>query len=358
MNTLKQIIQSNNFETNVVLKALNNAYRHLGELKGKCRTVPNQSILIKTLTLQEAQDSSTIENIITTQDEIFKYRLQDNYKNLAAKEVSQYGDALYSLFQRYQAKEMITMNMVIETQKIIKGNDAGIRKQKGTALLDETTGQIVYRPPTPPELPNLLKELEIFINEENALDPIIKMALIHHQFASIHPFYDGNGRIGRMINIIYLVKENLLEIPVLYLSRYINHNKSDYYRLLQEVRDKDSWQEWLLFMINGVAITAKSTIEKIDQIKQLQQYYKNDIRTKHPKIYSQDLINNIFKYPYTKIQFLQNDLKVSRLTASRYLEQLTEGGLLIKLKLGRENYYINQPLVEILKTTTHLTNTK
>ncbi|KAF3976970.1 MAG: Fic family protein [Methylococcales symbiont of Iophon sp. n. MRB-2018] len=359
MYSLKQILENNNFETIEIFQHLTTAHRYLGELKGKCETIPNQVILLNTLLLQEAQDSSQIENIITTQDDLFKYRLNHNYKNVAAKEVSQYGEALSLLFEDSNKHKLITINMISKAQETIKDNNAGIRKQSGTVLHNEQTGEIIYTPPLPQEIPKLLQELEQFINNGFAkeLDVIIKMAIIHHQFESIHPFYDGNGRIGRIINIVYLVKEGLLDLPILYLSRYINHNKSDYYYLLQAVRDdNNNWQKWLLFIIKGVIKTAQDTIKTIEQIKKLQQEYKQIIRAKHSNIYSQDLINSLFKHPYTKIAFLQQDLKVSRPTASRYLKKLNDNGLLVKYKLGRENYYINSRLIAILNQTKNLKN--
>ncbi len=358
MHKLQYIIKNNSFETTKILKSLNNAHRYLGELKGKCQVIPNQSILLNTLTLQESQDSSHVENIITTQDELFKYRLTQNDKNPAAKEVCRYNEALFFVFRQYKKNKLITLNIIIKAQQIINANTAGIRKQTGTILLNGATQEIVYTPPSPNEAQELFAELENFINDAipTKLDAIIKMAIIHHQFESIHPFYDGNGRIGRIINVIYLVKEGLLDIPILYLSRYINHNKNDYYRLLQRVRKSNNWEEWILFMIKGVEKTAISTIEVVDRIRNLQQQYKHKIRNNHGKIYSQDLINNIFKHPYTKTKFLQQDLKVSRLTARNYLTQLTNGGLLTKHKLGREHYYVNSKLLDILTKTKNLKN--
>jgi Fic family protein len=347
MHYLSDILK-NDFETIAILKELSIANRYLGELKGLCQSMPNPAILIDSLSLQEAQDSSEIENIITTQDEIFKYRLQPNTSTLAAKEVNNYVEAL-NFFQKELSKNnLITVNSIIHAQKIIKNNNAGIRQQKGTVLKNEITQEIIYTPPPPNELILLLKDLESFINNQQNLDPLISMAIIHHQFESIHPFYDGNGRIGRIINIIYLLQQNLLDIPVLYLSRYINHNKDKYYKLLQTVRDDGTWQEWVVFILKAVAQTAKNSLQIINSIKQLQQKYKNTLRKDFSKIYSQELINNIFKHPYTKISFLEKDLNISRLTASRYLEKLTQGGLLKQYKIGRENYYLNHQLIEIL----------
>jgi Fic family protein len=194
-----------------------------------------------------------------------------------------------------------------------------------------------------------MTNLERFINENDICDydPLVKMAIIHYQFESIHPFYDGNGRTGRIINILYLIIQGLQNLPILYLSSYIIKNKSDYYRLLQEVREKNSWEEWLLFMINGVEITSKETISLIIQIRDLMMQFKHTLRNNY-KFYSQDLLNNLFKHPYTKIEFVVRDLNVSRITAANYLNKLSEDGLLRKEKLGTGNYYINQPLFDLL----------
>lgn len=344
-------ILKNDFETPTILKESNLAHRFLGELKGLCQSIPNPAILIDSLSLQEAQDSSEIENIITTQDEIFKDRLQSNPLNAATKEVENYVEALDYCQNKLNKNNLISINTIVQTQKIVKGNEAGIRAQSGTVLQNETTQEVVYTPPKPSELTSLLNDLERFINnDETQLDPLIKMAIIHHQFESIHPFYDGNGRVGRIINIVYLMQQGLLDMPVLYLSRYINHNKNTYYRLLQAVRNDNIWQEWVIFLLKAVAKTAQDGLIIVNNIRVLQQQYKHKIRLNCPRIYSQELLNNIFKHPYTKIAFLQQDLGVSRLTATRYLAQLVHIGLLEKHKLGRENYYLNHKLVALLST--------
>jgi Fic family protein len=353
MNYISDILK-NDFETASILKALSSAHRYLGELKGLCQSMPNSAILISSLSLQEAQDSSEIENIITTQDEIYKYRLQPNSINVATKEVENYVESLHFFQNKLKENNLITVRSIIHAQQIIKGNNAGLRKQTGTTLKNETTQEIIYTPPEPKQLLELLSDLEQFINTKDEIDPLIKMAIIHHQFESIHPFYDGNGRIGRIINIIYLIQQGLLDMPVLYLSRYINHNKDSYYRLLQSVRDNGTWSEWVIFILKAVAETAKNSLVLVNGIKNLQQEYKQKIRNHCPKIYSQDLINSIFKHPYTKITFLQKDLNVSRATASRYLEQLTKNGFLEKYKLGRSVYYLNNKLFDLLKNVKNM----
>jgi Fic family protein len=216
---------------------------------------------------------------------------------------------------------------------------------------------VVYTPPQhPDEIVALMKNLEEFINNDDMsdLDPLVKMAIIHHQFESIHPFYDGNGRTGRIINILYLVKQELLKIPILYLSRYINENKATYYRLLQEVRDKDNWEDWIIFMLDGVEQTSKQTILLIEGIKKEMLNFKKRMRTERPKIYSQDLLNNLFRHPYTKIEFVMTELNVKRRTAAKYLDELVTIGLLDKHKIGRENYYINTALYTLLSNVKQL----
>jgi Fic family protein len=243
---------------------------------------------------------------------------------------------------------LLTTNQIIAIQSELEKNRPGLRKLPGTVLADGA-GNVVYTPPSPEHLPSLMGDLDRFINapERYDADPLIKMALIHHQFESIHPFYDGNGRTGRIINVLYLVKEGLLDIPVLYLSRAIVRTKADYYRLLQSVRDQGNWEDWVLYMLDAVEKTAVDAIAVIGAIKSLLMDYKHRIREAH-RFYSQDLINNLFSHPYTKIEFIQHDLKVSRLTATRYLDLLADTGFLRKRKLGRSNYYINEPLFRIL----------
>lgn len=219
------------------------------------------------------------------------------------------------------------------------------------ALKNDQTRETVYTPPQElDEIIGLMNNLEKFINDSELtdLDPVVKMAIIHHQFESIHPFYDGNGRTGRIINILYLVKEDLLKLPILYLSRYINQNKATYYRLLQETRETNNWEPWILYMLDAVEETAIQTSNIIREIKRLMVLHKQKIRSELPKIYSQDLINCLFKHPYTKIEFIKNDLRVARKTASRYLDQLCETGLVTKNKIGKENYYFNNDLINLL----------
>lgn len=342
-------------ETRPVLKKLTEARAALAELKGVAATIPNEQILIDTLSLQEARDSSAIENIVTTHDELY----QSNYTkaafaSAAAKEVHAYAEALKKGFEAVRHKEVITINTIITIQGIIEQNDAGIRKLPGTELRNEATGDVVYTPPQDhDQIVALMRNLEAFMNDPSLypVDPLIKMALIHHQFESIHPFYDGNGRTGRIINILYLIQEGLLHLPVLYISRYIIQRRSEYYRLLQHTRDTGEWEPWLLYMLRAVEVTARDTITIIGKIKEQMMHYKQRIRNEENNLYSQDLINNLFRHPYTKIAYLMQELQVSRQTARSYLERLVKMGLLHKVKLGRSNYYINQPLYQLLSSS-------
>ncbi|MEO7853488.1 MAG: Fic family protein [Rubrivivax sp.] len=338
------------FETPAILKKLASSSRQLAELKGVAASIPNQGILISTLGLQEAKDSSEIENIVTTHDELFKGDLlPEAFGNPAAKEVLRYRQALRVGLERVQSSGLLTSNHIIEIQAELERNRAGFRKLPGTALKDGG-GRVVYTPPqNPDDIVAAMRDLERFVNEPDrfAADPLVKMALIHHQFETIHPFYDGNGRTGRILNVLYLVKEGLLDIPVLYLSSHIVRHKADYYRLLQAVREEGRWEEWVLYMLEAVEQTAMQGIATIHGIKTALFDYKRRIRDDY-RFYSQDLINNLFTHPYTKIEYLQRDLQVSRLTAAKYLDALAAGGFVRKHKLGRTNYYVNLALNDVL----------
>lgn len=337
------------FETPAIFKRLNAASRNLAELKGVAATIPNQNILISTLTLQEARDSSAIENIVTTQDDLYREDDPATAVGTAVKEVLRYRQALTTGFAQVQRHGLLTLNTILDIQQQLECNRAGLRRLPGTALRDGS-GRVVYEPPQDAnEVARLMGELERFIHDEPVFpaDPLVKMALIHHQFESIHPFYDGNGRTGRIINVLYLVKEGLLDIPVLYLSRHIVRTKPDYYRLLQAVREADAWEEWILYMLEAVAGTARETVATIQAIKTLLQQTKQRVRERY-RFYSQDLINNLFNHPYTRVEFAQRELGVSRLTATKYLDTLAADGVLEKVRVGRNNYYINRPLFSLL----------
>ncbi|MGJ4730083.1 Fic family protein [Luteimonas sp. SDU101] len=338
------------FETVAILKRLAVASRALAELKGLAASIPNQNILINTLTLQEARDSSAIENIVTTQDDLYRDEDSADATGTAIKEVLRYRQALRAGYDQVRGTGLLTLNTIFDIQQQLECNRAGLRKLPGTALRDGE-GRLVYEPPQDANhVRRLMGELERFIHDEPpfAVDPLVKMALIHHQFESIHPFYDGNGRTGRIINVLYLVKEGLLDIPVLYLSRHIVRTKPDYYGLLQAVRDEGALEDWVAYMLDAVAATAAETIAIVQAIKDLLQETKQRIRADY-RFYSQDLINNLFNHPYTRVEFAQRELGVSRVTATRYLDALAGDGLLDKIRVGRNNYYVNRPLFDLLR---------
>jgi Fic family protein len=353
---IQRLGQLGDIESKIVLKAAAKAHQALGELKGLALTIPDQHLLIAILSLQEAKESSAIENIITSHDDLYQsnYHTQQ-FSSASAKEVHNYAKALTTGFELVKKTKLLTSNSIIEIQSIIEGNEAGLRKQAGTALINQKTQELVYTPPqTEQEVLTLMSDLEQFINDNELVDydDLIKMAIVHHQFESIHPFYDGNGRTGRIINILYLAKQSILGTPILYLSRYINQNKSTYYHLLQDVRDNESWEEWLLFMMDALEKTAIDTSNTIRGIITLMQEFKQIIKEQLPKIYSHELINNLFRHPYTKIEFVTQELNVHRNTAGKHLEQLVDIGLLTKHKLGKENYYLNKKLYDLLSLPT------
>ena len=339
-------------ETKPVLRQLARSHRALAELKGASGLVPNEDILINTLSLQEAKDSSAIENIVTTQDDLFRSdALADQFASFAAKEVHSYARALREGFATVRQTGLLTNNCILAVQATLEANQAGFRKLPGTALRNDRTGEVIFTPPQDhAEIVDLMTQLERFINDDalSELDPLVKMAVIHHQFETIHPFYDGNGRTGRILNILYLVRQGLLGVPVLYLSRYINQHKAGYYRLLQDVREQGSWEEWVLFMLEGVEETAIQTTRLVHGMRDLMLRHKRRMRQELPRLYSQDLLNSIFSHPYSKIAFIQRDLAVTRITATRYLDELARIALMQKVRIGRDSYYLNTALVALL----------
>ena len=349
---IPQLPLSLDLETKPILKKLLKAHQALAELKGVSCLIPNQEILIDTLSLQEAKDSSAIENIITTQDELYKSDASaKEFSTYAAKEVFSYAVALKKGYEKVKKDGLLIISHMLEIQQTLEGSRAGFRKLPGTVLKNDQTGEVIYSPPqNENEIRKLMDNLERFINDDSLCDsdPLIKMAIIHHQFESIHPFYDGNGRTGRIINILYLVQHELLHTPVLYLSRYINQNKNEYYRRLQAVRDQGDWEQWILYLLDGVEKTSRQTVRLIQDMRELMQSHKHKLRNELPKIYSQDLLNNIFRHPYTKIDFIIKELQVHRNTAIKYLDELVKIGLLAKHKVGKENFFLNIALFNLL----------
>lgn len=348
---------SYDLETKAILKQLNNANRRLAELKGVAMTIPNENILVSTLTLQEAKDSSEVENIVTTQDDLYKNasELYSDYAiNAATKEVLNYREALQHGFRLVKEKGVLTSSVIREIQKLLEHNSAGFRSIPGTTL-KSSDGKTVYTPPQDrTEILNYMDNLESFINNDDIseLDPLIKLAIIHHQFESIHPFYDGNGRTGRIICVLFLVLTGRLDLPILYLSRYITHNKKKYYELIQDIRDKnsdnaDEWEAWILFILKGIEETAIETTRLVKGISKLMADFKSVLRPKFGKQYRHELLNNLFFHPYTKVEFLKKELMISRVTAQRYLNLLMETGLIDRVKIGKAYYYINVPLMDL-----------
>lgn len=338
-------------ETKNVMRQLAKANRALAELKGYADTIPNKHILINAVMINEAKDSSAIENIITTHDDLYKAMSEVSGASPAAKEVASYRTALWHGYQLTKERGILTTNMIIEIQGIIEKKRGGIRKLPGTVLMNESTGETVYTPPSgEQEIRSLLGNLEKYINEDvDDIDPLIKLAVIHYQFESIHPFYDGNGRTGRIINVLYLVLKNLLDSPILYLSSYIIHHKADYYRLLQEIRTMETWEDWLVYILRAIEDTAGKTLELVKAINGEVEAMTAEIKEKLPKIYTKELIELLFYEFYTKTEFIEKGLSVSRKTAVSYLGQLEREGFLISEKIGKERIYQNKRLYDLVK---------
>ena len=339
-------------KTKRILEELNEASRCLAELKGFANSIPNQYILINAITINEAKDSSAIENIVTTHDSIFKVLTESGFKDEAAKEVVDYRSAIWRGYEIIKEKDFINTNVLVELQSMIEHNKAGIRKMPGTNLINSATGEIIYTPPQEEkEIRDLLKNLEDYINDkEDDTDPLIKMALIHYQFESIHPFYDGNGRTGRILNVLYLVLNKLIDSPILYLSNYINRNKMEYYKLFTDFRENNNYEDWIIYILKGVKETSKNTIELIKKIQKEMESYKNDFLEKLPKIYSEELLNSLFYEVYTRINYIEKRCNITRQTAATYLNQLVDAELLEYEKIGREVIYKNIRLLRLLSS--------
>jgi Fic family protein len=351
-NDLPLLPPKTDLESKAILKKTISASRALSELKGAITNLPNPTLFIDTIHLQEAQASSAIENIITTQDELFRSSIADKkVENPAIKEVFHYKEALWYGMEQMANRPLLTTNLFIKLVQLIKENEAGIRNAPGTQLKNPATGKVVY---TPPEgeaiIREKLKNLEDFIHAEDELDPLVKMAITHYQFEAIHPFFDSNGRTGRIILLLYLQFSGLLHLPALYLSRYIIHHKATYYAQLRSVTETGDWQSWILYMLDMVEQTARTSRKQIEDIEKLMTDMGKQIQDKLPRIYSKDLLEVLFKLPYTK----RNQLEAAGLgnlkTAGAYLNQLEEAGFLRSEQLGKEKLYLNHRLLEILKS--------
>ena len=351
-NNLPLLPPKVDIETTAILKKTITASRALSELKGALTNLPNPGLFIDTIQLQEAQASSAIENIITTHDELFKQSIADKkIENPAVKEVLHYKDALWQGLEEMKKRPLLTTNLFIKLVQVIKENNSGIRNVPGTQLKNPATGKVVYTPPEGEEvIRQKLKNLEDFIHAKDQIDPMVKMAIIHYQFEAIHPFFDGNGRTGRIIVLLYLKLTGLLDLPALSLSRYILENKEVYYKKLREVTEKGVWQGWICFMLQMIETTAKKDRQRIEQIEKLMDQMGAEIHAKLPKVYSKDLIEVLFRLPYTKRQFLEEAGLGNLKTAGNYLKELEKAGFLKSEKLGKEKLYLNHQLLEVLKS--------
>jgi Fic family protein len=338
-------------ETKPILKKTISAGRALAELKGLGETIPNQSILINSLVLQEAKASSEIENIITTEDALFRaFTAATTQIDPATKEVLRYREALWEGYNMLKKNNPLTTNLFIKVYQIIKQNKSGIRNTPGTKIKNVSTGKIVF---TPPEGERIIRDklsnLEKYIHKENLVDPLIKLAVIHYQFETIHPFTDGNGRAGRILNTLYLAQKGLLDLPVLYLSKYIIEKKTDYYRLLRRVTEYGEWEPWILYMLDGIEKTAVFTRERILAIRALMSKTAERAKKELPaRVYSKELIELLFHQPYTKGQFLIDARIAKRQTAAEYLRELEKIGILEAHKIGKEILYLNTALYSLL----------
>jgi len=342
--------QSHVTETPAVLKLEAQARAAIAELKGFANIIPNQAILANAVVLREAKDSSEIENIVTTQDQLYRAVASGTGKTLdpAAKEVLRYREALWRGFNKVKERSILTIPDIVEIQRIIVHNDAGIRKTPGTALVNGKTGQVVYTPPQDPErIRDLLSNLAEYLNDDE--NSLAKSAVIHHQFESIHPFHDGNGRTGRIINVLYLILRGHLDIPILYLSSYIIEKKGEYYQHLQDVTRNGAWEEWILFILQAIESTARRTIETVRQIRGQLDSTVEYVKRNAPKVYSRELIETLFENPYCKNEFVERAVGVERKAASRYLHALQDIGVLAMRKIGRENIFINTELMRLLQ---------
>lgn len=338
-------------ETIEILRQTNKSTAALAELKGIARTIPNQTMLINAIVLQEAKDSSEIENIITTEDELYKaLTVNKTHVSAETKEVVNYRRAIFHGFDLVQKQGFLKVNDIVSVQQKLVDNTAGIRSTPGTVLKNDKTGEVVYTPPQDKaEILDLLTNFINHFNEQEDLSPLINLAILHYQFESIHPFYDGNGRTGRILNILYLILNELIDVPILYLSSYIIDNKPEYYRFLNQTNRTGKWEEWIMFMLKAVENTSIDTINRITNIKDQLNKTILRVQKKAPKIYRKELVELLFEQPYSKIEFVVNKLGVERKAASRYLRELETVGIVESQKVGRETLFINKELIEILK---------
>lgn len=340
-----------NYEDISIYKRLVTANKALAELKGYSSTIPNKHILINAMTLNEAKDSSEIEQIVTTHDELYKAMSVKKVTSNEAKEVLNYRAALWEGYQFVQENRFIHTNLLIQLQQLIEPNKTGIRKIPGTAIRNLHTGEIIYTPPQNEiEIREFLSNLEQYVNTFDDTDPLIKLAFIHYQFEAIHPFYDGNGRTGRILNVLYLVLADLIDSPILYLSKYILRTKSEYYQLLQRIQeDPVSFKDWILYILKGVEETAAETLTIVQNIVSSMNCFSDELKRKLPSIHSRELVDALFFEFSTKAKFIEKRLGVSTKTARSYLNKLETGGFLSSEMIGKEKIYKNDRLFELIQ---------
>lgn len=348
-NSLPGVPPIVDLETKAILKKCIGAASALAELKGVGDQIPNQLLLIRAVGLQEARLSSEIENIVTTTDDLYRALADSVDKaNPSAKEVLRYQEAIGLGYEAIQKRPVLGTNLFAEIASAIKLQEMQIRKMPGTKIVN-STNDVIYTPPEGESVIRAkLENLERFIHQDQSLHPLVKLAIIHYQFEAIHPFSDGNGRAGRIINILYLIHEGLLKVPILYLSKYLIEHKNEYYIRLRAVTESSDWESWVMYMLDAVEQTAHATREKILVIKQMMQDVGEEIHQKLPNIYSKDLVELLFFNAYVKNRFLEEAHIAKRQTASTYLKSLAGIGVLDAVKIGRENYYINRRLIKAL----------
>ena len=351
-NDLPDLPPRRDIQTVPILKKAVGAGMALGELKGLGEILPDQNILVNSIVLQEAQASSEIENIITTTDALFRALASAPAEiDAATKEVLRYREALWAGYQDLRDKQVLSTNVFVHIVNTIRENQAGIRNQPGTRIINSVTKETIYTPPEGEDIiRRKLHNLEEYIHTADDTLPLLKLAVIHYQFEAIHPFSDGNGRTGRILGILYMVQQGLLDLPVLYLSRYIIQNKGEYYRLLRQVTEAEEWEPWVLYMLQAVEETADFTRRRVLDIRELMWETKDTIRERVPKIYSKELLELIFRQPYTKVEHVMSAGIAERQTASRYLRELEAIGILKSFKVGRENIFLNTRLFDLLSS--------
>jgi Fic family protein len=354
-NQLPDLPPREQVETPAVLKRCIAARAALAELKGLCESIPNPDVLIRCIGLQEARASSEIENVLTTTDEMYRALANSiTATDVATKEVLRYYEAMNTAMHHLQKRAILSTNLFCEIASKIKQSDMAIRKLPGTRIVSGA-GRTIYTPPEGEEVIRLkLANFEHFINTQSAMDPLVKLAIMHYQFEAIHPFIDGNGRTGRILNILYLVQQGLLDFPILYLSQFFIERRSEYYGGLRGITENKKWEPWILYVLEGIELTAQNTKNKVVSIRKSMDTIYEQLKRSTKKYATKDLVELLYYQPYCKIKFLQEHFRVTRQTAATYLHEMEDMGILSCVKLGSETYYINKALLNILRLMKNL----